>query len=517
MKCKYFGTYAAILAFLLFPSNLLGSYPQGYYDSLNGKKGVELKKAVKAAAAKGFSAISYGDDTWDAFLSTDVRTVNGQRCWWDMYSDNNVTVASGHPGMNIEHSVANSWWGGTKNNAYKDIVHLNPSDADANNRKSNYPLGEVGSSTWSNGVTFVGKPGNSTGGGASYVYEPHDMYKGDFARVFMYMFTLYDDIAWRTTSGYGYMYDPSDDYMFKSWAAEMLLRWVKSDPVSDKEIARNEGIYKEQHNRNPFIDLPDLAEYIWGAKKGEAYKIDGAGGGTDPDPEPPGPVDPSGEEGTWTLVTSASHLEAGARYVLAGAESNTVMSYTLSTGSAKYMEEGSALQLSGSSANAIPGNAAVITLAGTSGAWCLGISDKNGTEKGWLGSSAAKTMTLTDSPSTTASITIADNGDADITYGANTLYHNVSATRFTTYNNLGTWGEHLRMYKYIAPINTGVEDIETEDDTPLVEVWGNNILVPEGAVIYNLSGVRTSGENLAPGLYIVVKPTFSHPVKVMIK
>ena len=60
-----------------------------------------------------------------------------------MYSSNNVPVSSGHGGMNVEHSVANSWWGGTKNDAYKDIVHLNPSNADANSRKGNFPIGEI--------------------------------------------------------------------------------------------------------------------------------------------------------------------------------------------------------------------------------------------------------------------------------------------------------------------------------------------------------------------------------------
>ncbi len=107
-----------------------------------GKTGVALKKAVKAIVRK-HTVISYDDATRNAFRKTDVRVVNGKECWWDMYSSNNIAVSSGHPGMNIEHSVANSRWGGTKNDAYKDIVHLNPSDKDGNSRKSNYPLTEL--------------------------------------------------------------------------------------------------------------------------------------------------------------------------------------------------------------------------------------------------------------------------------------------------------------------------------------------------------------------------------------
>ncbi len=70
--------------------------------------------------------------------------------------------------MNIEHSVASNWWGKTKNDAYKDIVHLNPSDATANSRKSNYPLSEIaGEPTWTNGVTNVGRPVSADRGGGS--------------------------------------------------------------------------------------------------------------------------------------------------------------------------------------------------------------------------------------------------------------------------------------------------------------------------------------------------------------
>ncbi len=212
------------------------SYPDGYYDSLDGKSGLDLKRAVKAVAAS-HRTISYGTSTWSAFRSTDVKTVNGTDYWWDMYSSNLVRT-SGHDGMNIEHSVANSWWGKTKNDAYKDIVHLNPSDATANSRKSNYPLSEIaGEPTWTNGVTNVGRPVSGQGGGSNNVFEPHDDYKGDFARAFLYMFTIYDDISWKT-SGTNWMYDTQNPYLLKDWAADLLLKWNMNDPVTT-ESRRN--------------------------------------------------------------------------------------------------------------------------------------------------------------------------------------------------------------------------------------------------------------------------------------
>ena len=116
MNARLSSLAGASLCALALATPAVADAPAGYYDSLEGKTGVALKKAVKAIVRK-HTVISYGDATWNAFRKTDVRVVNGKECWWDMYSSNNVAVSSGHPGMNIEHSVANSWWGGTKNDA----------------------------------------------------------------------------------------------------------------------------------------------------------------------------------------------------------------------------------------------------------------------------------------------------------------------------------------------------------------------------------------------------------------
>lgn len=266
--------------------------PDGYYSALNGKNKAALKQAVKQVARK-HTTVSYGDPTWSAFRTTDTHTVGGQLVWWDMYSDRNVAVSSGHPDMNIEHSVPNSWWGKTQNDAYKDLFHLNPSDKDANSRKSNYPLGLVATVKWTNGVTTVGKPQSGDCGGAPYVFEPADEYKGDFARTYFYMFTIYDDINWSVSQNdRNFMFDGSSYPTLRPWAYSMLLEWAKNDPVDEKERNRNEAIYKIQKNRNPFIDLPNLAEFIWGSRSDEAFSVDnagtvdpGPGPGTDPDPD----------------------------------------------------------------------------------------------------------------------------------------------------------------------------------------------------------------------------------------
>ena len=56
----------------------------------------------------------------------------------------------------------------------------------------------------------------------------------------------------------------NNSYVFTTWAINLLLKWHRNDPVSQKEIYRNNAVYGIQNNRNPFIDYPELVEHIWG-------------------------------------------------------------------------------------------------------------------------------------------------------------------------------------------------------------------------------------------------------------
>ena len=247
-----------------------------YYKSVDGTKGGATLKTALYNLIKDHKKISYGsgeDKTWGAFYTTDAVVENGKRRVLDMYSNEKRyfgSKGSAVSGMNIEHSVAKSWWGGTENYAYCDIHHLNPSDQNANSRKSNYPLGELTSVSWDNGVTFVGKA--NIDGSSMNAYEPCDEYKGDFARVFMYMFTCYQDLTWK----YTWMnYEKSTYPTLKPWAVELLLKWHKQDPVSEKEVSRNNAVYAVQGNRNPYVDFPQLADYVWGDSINYVFHITG--------------------------------------------------------------------------------------------------------------------------------------------------------------------------------------------------------------------------------------------------
>lgn len=254
----------------------LAQAPDGYYKSAEGKSQSALKSQLYTIV-KDHTPITYGNglnQTWGAFYSTDVHP---DGYWWDIYTTNQVKVGDSAPDnntMNKEHSFPKSWWGGGNNDAYKDIVHLMPVNSVANSTRSNWPYAEVGSSKsisskCTNPRFKYGSPKPGQGGGCETVFEPDDEFKGDLARTYFYMVTCYQNLTWQ---GNGTYTAQNGIYpTLQPWAIEMLLRWHRNDPVSQKELDRNEGVYKEQGNRNPFIDHPELAEHIWGDKMDEPW------------------------------------------------------------------------------------------------------------------------------------------------------------------------------------------------------------------------------------------------------
>lgn len=265
-----------VLTLCLTITSGFAEIPTGYYSALNGKKGADLKtaacNAIRNMSLNGSYAQIYSNLP-SSFRRTDVYPDKYQ--WWDMYSDIPLS-ANSFSGLNREHAFPKSWWGGlTDINAYVDLNHLYPSEQKANMAKSNYPLGEVNTSqnvNFNNGITKVGYPMPGQGGGAQFVFEPDDEYKGDFARTYFYMVTCYQNLIWK----YFYMVSQTTYPTLTTWAQNLLLKWHREDPVSQKEIDRNEQVYKIQNNRNPFIDFPDLAEYIWGNKVDEVFNVSSA-------------------------------------------------------------------------------------------------------------------------------------------------------------------------------------------------------------------------------------------------
>jgi len=254
--------------------------PAQYYLSIDGKTGAALKTELYEIISP-HTQISYSD-LWSAYEITDVVPGTEDQIF-DMFSPTVHYYSSRGNAVNREHVCPQSWWGGGNRIAcYSDLFNVYPSESKANSAKGNYPLGEVtGSVNYENGRITVGRAAES--GGAPYVFEPCDEFKGDFARIYFYVATCYQHTAWEYD--YAFVKGGSTYPTLKSWLIPLLLEWNAADPVSDWEIARQEKVFALQHNRNPFIDYPVLADYIWGDKNGVALDLGSiepntGGGGT---------------------------------------------------------------------------------------------------------------------------------------------------------------------------------------------------------------------------------------------
>jgi len=240
--------------------------PAGYYNGTEDLTGTALRQALHNII-ENHSTRSYAQ-LWEDFELTDKKS-NGKV--WDMYSDKPggtpayqynffVDQCGNYSGegscYNREHSWPKSWFN-DQMPMYTDLFHLIPTDGYVNGRRSNYPYGEVGSANWtSTNGSKVGS--NNTSGYSGIVFEPIDAYKGDLARGVLYMTVRYygEDNNWPGS-------DMTNGASLKPWALALMLQWHQQDPVSQKEINRNNAIYNLQHNRNPFIDNPDFALRIY--------------------------------------------------------------------------------------------------------------------------------------------------------------------------------------------------------------------------------------------------------------
>jgi endonuclease I len=267
-----------------YSTNTILSIPAGYYNSATGS-GFELKTQLYSII-NPHTQIVYSSGLWNLYASSDVRQ---DGYVWEIYTTCNFifgTVASGGnqddgtlgtqecQRFNKEHTFPKSWFGSaTGTPMYSDAFHVMPSDKKVNGARGNLAYGIVGTAnyTTSNGT----KKGNCVAPNYPYslqVFEPADEFKGDIARNYFYMATCYENLigSWQTLDPNGdTILDGSNDKVFEQWYLEMLYNWHVNDPVSQKEIDRNNAIYPVQGNRNPFIDHPEYVFQIWGDYLGQ--------------------------------------------------------------------------------------------------------------------------------------------------------------------------------------------------------------------------------------------------------
>mgnify|MGYP000606105753 CR=1 FL=1 len=86
---------------------------------------------------------------------------------------------------------------------------------------------------------------------------------GDFARGYMYMATTYQNYNWSGDKAHQILQQGAYPTL-QPWAYQLFIQWAKGDKPDALEIKRNEDVYQIQGNRNPYVDFPNLMEYVWG-------------------------------------------------------------------------------------------------------------------------------------------------------------------------------------------------------------------------------------------------------------
>lgn len=232
---------------------------EGYYSSITTNilsNSSSLKSTLNQIVSANTKKISYSDAT------TSLKTIDSYdgdyvECIYtgERLGKDNSGSASGQ--WNKEHIWAKSHgFNDQKYDAYSDLHHLRVSEARINSSRSNSYFDEVSNPT---NKDDYGNKWTST------VFEPRDEVKGDIARMLLYMVVRYEDstldleltndttLASKAENG-------TEGYI---GILNTILKWNFEDPVDSRELYRNEEIYKEQGNRNPFIDHPELAYYLY--------------------------------------------------------------------------------------------------------------------------------------------------------------------------------------------------------------------------------------------------------------
>lgn len=279
-----------LLCFLL-PALVFSQIPAGYYDGTSSLTGYALKTKLHEIISSKNINWHYGDLT-EFYNKTDLdkyydHDASNTTILLDIYSEipngpdvyeytvANVTGSANAEGQgwNREHMMPQSTFN-SNYPMYSDLFYVIPTDARINQLRSNYPYGIAKTTTapfytFTNGsrISANGTPGS---GYTGRVYEPIDEFKGDIARSLLYFAVRYEGKLglfnyYNGTSAANDRspLDGTEEKAFEDWYLAMLLQWHNQDPVSQREIDRNNEVYALQKNRNPFIDYPQWVNTIW--------------------------------------------------------------------------------------------------------------------------------------------------------------------------------------------------------------------------------------------------------------
>jgi endonuclease I len=266
--------FTFLLVNLVFATSF-AQIPTGYYTGTTGLTGYPLKTKLSQIITAGHQDQGYSG-LWIGYQTTDrdyYYENNGKVL--DMYSENptgadpyEYTIATDQCGnysaegvcYNREHTVPQSFFN-EASPMRNDIHFIPPTDGKVNGMRSNYPYGVVTNPPWTSLNGSKLGP-NTTTGYSGVVFEPINAFKGDIARMIFYFVTRYQNQIPSFSSGN--MLDGTTTRSLTQWELEVLLSWHDADPVSQREIDRNNASYTFQGNRNPYIDYPNWVHEVWG-------------------------------------------------------------------------------------------------------------------------------------------------------------------------------------------------------------------------------------------------------------
>ncbi len=257
--------------------------PEGYYDAASGLSGSALKSALHQIIDE-HTEYSYSF-LWTALIQTD-EDPNNTSNFILMYTGRSLSKTQTYPDWNREHTWPKSHGDfGETPPAGTDMHHLRPTDVSVNSDRGNKDFDNGGTPH----AEAIGCYYDSDS------WEARDEVKGDIARMMFYMEVRYEGdsgepdlelVDYTGTSG------PNLGKL------STLLAWHVQDPVSDFERTRNDRIYGYQNNRNPFVDHPEYAAYIWGGEVPETLPAPLAEAASD--------VDSVSFRANWSAVPAAT-------------------------------------------------------------------------------------------------------------------------------------------------------------------------------------------------------------------
>lgn len=244
--------------------------PEDYYAPIEGLAGDELRQALQDIIAdQDIVRMQTYADVIDILKDADQSPINSNQVWL-LYTEQQrpkldfQTSGGSNVGLwNREHTYPRS------RGDFDSIEDIDDfADGIAVFIETNADSLRHANSD-AHGLRATDGPENSSRGNQDYgEYNGPDgnagSWQGDVARAVMFLAVRYNDLA--LIAG-----DPDNGTVGSLGDLDLLLQWHENDPPDDFEMNRNNIVYTWQFNRNPFIDQPDLADFIWGDNVGEPY------------------------------------------------------------------------------------------------------------------------------------------------------------------------------------------------------------------------------------------------------